>query len=100
MGMIPNRGNWLGLGMFVVVGGLVAFLDGFVLKPGDTIMIIAVGAAPAVADVAFRVVNRANPKGLFGKETGGNFFFFVPVWILGLLVVLLNSLIGAGVKRK
>ncbi len=99
MGVLPIRGNWLGLGMFVVVGGLVALIGGFILKLGDVKTMITVGAALAVADLAIRIVNRTVPGWIFSREAGG-YFFFIPIWILGLLVVVLKSLIGAGVIKK
>ncbi|MBK7705102.1 MAG: hypothetical protein IPN69_09630 [Acidobacteria bacterium] len=99
MGLIPVRGNWLGLAMFVVVGGAVALVGGFVFKLSDVKTMIAVGAALVLVDFGFRFACRAQGKWVFGRDAGG-YFVFLPVWILGAIVILLNSLIGAGVIKK
>lgn len=92
------RGNWLGFAMFAA-GGIVAAIGGLVLRAGDTKTMIGVGAALFVLDATFRLWHREGPNWVFSK-TGGGYFFFVPVWLLGLLVIILNALIGAGVLKK
>ncbi len=96
--MISVRGNWLGLGMFAI-GGIVAGIGGFFLKLGDVKTMVAVGAVLVILDLAFRLTAIKKPNWLFGKQTGG-FFFFVPVWLLGVFVIALNVLIGLGYIKK
>jgi hypothetical protein len=81
------------------VGGIVAAVAGFLLKAGDAKTMIAVGATLVLVDAAFRVSGRGEPNWVFSRTSGG-FFFFLPVWVLGVLVVTLNALIGAGVLKK
>ncbi len=92
------RGNLLGVGM-LAVGAVVAAVGGFVLKFGDHTTMIAVGLTIFVLDAVVRLSGRDRPGWLFGAERGG-FFFFVPIWLVGVLVVAGNALIGAGVIRK
>ncbi len=96
--MLIVRGNWLGLGMFVV-GGIVAGIGGFLLKLGDTKTMIAVGVVILLLDLGFRLSAIGQANWLFAKKTGG-FFFFVPVWILGAFVIVLNVLIGLGYVKR
>ena len=98
MGIIPVRGNGLGLVMFVI-GGIVAAIGGFVLKARDFQVMIAVGAVLVVIDAVVRIANRSRPKWIFAKDAGG-YFFFVPVWVLGLFAIVLNLLIGFGVIKR
>ncbi len=98
MAGFPLRGNWLGVGMFVV-GGLVAGVLGFVFKLPDAPAMIGVGITLIVLDFAFRVSNMNMPRWLVSRDAGG-FFFFVPIWGLGIFAVILNLLILAGVIKK
>lgn len=95
--MIWIRGNWLGLGMFVV-SGIIALIGGFFLKLGDAVTMISVGVFLTILDLAFRFILNKEGNKLFGKETGG-YFFFVPIWILGIIVVLINILNASGVLK-
>lgn len=95
--MIWIRGNWLGLGMFVV-SGIVALLGGLFLKLSDAITMISVGISLIIMDLAFRLLINKKENRFFGKETGG-FFFFVPVWILGMIVVIINIVNASGVMK-
>jgi hypothetical protein len=95
--MIWIRGNWLGLGMFVA-SGIIALIGGFFLKLSDVITMISVGIFLTVLDLAFRLIINKQENKLFGKETGG-FFFFVPVWILGIIVVIINIVNASGVMK-
>lgn len=92
------RGNLLGVGMFAV-GAVVAAIGGFVLKLGDQPTMIAVGLTIFVLDAIVRLRGRDKPGWLFGARSGG-FFFFVPIWLVGLIAVAANLLIGAGVIKK
>ena len=92
--MIHTRGNALGVIMFIV-GGVIAGVGGFVFKLGDATVMIMVGVALFLMDMIIRLRVR-NQKGWLMSKALGGYFFFVPVWILGILVVILNILNGTG----
>lgn len=96
--MIWIRGNWLGLIMFAA-SGIVALIGGFFLKLGDAKTMTAVGAALVIMDLAFRIFASREGNRFFGKNTGG-YFFFIPVWLLGLLVFGGNLLRVVGVIKE
>ena len=93
--MLHVRGNALGLIMFVI-GGVIAGVGGFIFKLGDAPIMIMVGVALFLMDMIIRLRVRNQPGWLMSKALGG-YFFFVPVWILGILVIILNILNGSGV---
>lgn len=86
--MLHIRGNALGLAMFVV-GGVIAGIGGFVFKLGDAPIMIMVGVALFIMDLIIRLRVRNQTGWLMSKQLGG-YFFFIPVWLLGILVILLN----------
>ena len=92
--MITVRGNWLGIGMFVM-GGIIAGIAGFILKLGDFVTMVSVGIFLILADLGFRFFINKKSNKLFGKETGG-YFFFIPVWVLGIVVVIINVVKASG----
>lgn len=96
--MMALRGNWLGLWMFVF-GALVAVVAGFVLKLPDQITMTSVGVSLFVADVGFRAFVGGEGNRAFGRKSGG-FFFFLPVWLLGLVVAAANAMIHFKVIKK
>lgn len=96
--MIWSRGNWLGLIMFVA-SAPVALIAGYVLKLGDAKTMAAVGVSLIAMDLAFRLFMAREGNRFFGKETGG-YFFFVPVWVLGLVVFGGNLLRVFGVIKQ
>lgn len=93
--MLHVRGNALGLIMFVI-GGVIAGVGGFIFKLGDAPIMIMVGVALFLMDMIIRLRVRNQAGWLMSKSLGG-YFFFVPVWILGILVIILNILNGSGV---
>ena len=92
--MYHIRGNPLGVAMFVA-GGVIAGIGGFVFKLGDAPTMIMVGIALILMDLIIRLRVRSQPGWLMSKQLGG-YFFFVPVWILGIFVVVINVLNGSG----
>jgi hypothetical protein len=88
MSPLPVRGNTLGVIMFVAAG-LVAGLGGLLLRLPDVAVLTTVGLALTGADLTIRAGSRANPGWLTRSEFGG-YFFFMPVWVVGLLVVVVN----------
>lgn len=90
--MLHVRGNALGLAMFVV-GGVIAGIGGFIFKLGDAPTMIMVGVSLVLMDMIIRLQVRTQPGWLMSKQLGG-YFFFVPVWLLGIFVIILNILNG------
>ena len=90
--MLHIRGNALGIAMFVI-GGVIAGVGGFILKLGDAPIMIMVGVALLLMDLIIRWQVRNQAGWLMSKQLGG-YFFFVPVWILGILVIIINILNG------
>ena len=90
--MLHIRGNALGLVMFII-GGLIAGVGGLVFKLGDAPIMIMVGIALFLMDAVIRLRVRNQPGWLMSKQLGG-YFFFIPVWLLGILVIILNILNG------
>lgn len=76
-----------------IMGGVVAGFGGLLLKLPDAVVMIGVGLALILADAIFRLRSRPEPGWVTSKELGG-YFFFLPVWILGVLVVILNIING------
>lgn len=76
----------------------IALIFSFAFRFGDAITMIAVGISLVVIDLAFRfLINTGEPR-IFGKTTGG-YFLFVPVWLLGILVIVLNMINSTGVFK-
>lgn len=92
--MLQSRGNVLGVIMFVI-GGVIAGIGGLVFKLGDAPIMIMVGVALFLMDMVIRLRVRTQPGWLMSKQLGG-YFFFIPVWLLGLLVIALNIINGLG----
>ena len=82
------RGNALGLAM-VVVTALIVALGSFVFKLPDAVVMISVGVALIAMDVLIRL--RARPaEGWLTKSQFGGYFFFFPVWGVGVLMIIAN----------
>ena len=88
------RGNWLAFIMFVAVTP-IAIIGGFVLKLGDPLTMIGVGTGLTLIDLGYRWRSRPQEGWLMEKKYGGYLVFF-PIWIVGLLIILLNILVGLG----
>lgn len=87
MGLIHIKGNVLGFAMFVVAT-LVAGA-GLLLKLPDAPVMIAVGIALILMDLIIRLLSRSQKGWLMAKEQGG-YLFFIPVWIFGIVVIVIN----------
>jgi len=92
--MVHSRGNVLGVIMFVI-GGVIAGIGGLVFKLGDAPIMIMVGVALFLMDMVIRLRVRTQPGWLMSKQMGG-YFFFIPVWLLGLFVIAINIINGLG----
>jgi len=92
--MVHSRGNVLGVIMFVI-GGAIAGIGGLVFKLGDAPIMIMVGVALFLMDMVIRLRVRTQPGWLMSKQMGG-YFFFIPVWLLGLFVIAINIINGLG----
>ncbi len=79
-----------------IIGGVIAGVGGFIFKLGDAPIMIMVGVALFLMDMIIRLRVRNQAGWLMSKSLGG-YFFFIPVWILGILVIILNILNGSGV---
>lgn len=82
------QGNLLGFGMFVATA-LIVVIGKFVLKLPDVIVMSSVGAGLVLIDLIFRLLNRAAKGWLMGKQFGG-YLYFTPVWIFGIIIILIN----------
>jgi hypothetical protein len=88
MTLIPIRGNALGLAM-VVVTGMIAGLGSLVFRLDDALVMMSVGAALIAMDVLIRL--RARPAaGWLTQSQFGGYFFFAPVWVVGLVIIAVN----------
>jgi hypothetical protein len=91
------NGNLVGFGM-VVLSALLIALPGYLLKLPNAPVMIGVGALLVAADLMIRVLRRSRERWLFSSLTGG-YLFFIPVWIFGVVVIVVN-LINAFAMRK
>lgn len=82
------RGNLLGAGLFVLAA-ISIVITKFVIKlPDPTVMIVA-GVILLISDITIRFRNKATTGWPYRREFGG-FFFFLPAWMLGLVVIIAN----------
>ena len=88
MGLIPIRGNGLGLAM-IVLSAIVAGIGSAVLKLGDAAVMIGVGGALIAMDVLLRSRSRPQAGWLTQRQYGG-FLYFIPIWGVGLVVIAAN----------
>jgi hypothetical protein len=88
MTLLPIRGNALGLAM-VVATGAIAGLGSLVFHLADALVMGAVGIALIVMDLLIRLRFRAAGGWLTKSEFGG-YFFFVPMWVLGIVIIIVN----------
>ncbi|HUN09054.1 MAG TPA: hypothetical protein PLQ56_20780 [Aggregatilineales bacterium] len=85
---MPVSGNALGLAMFITCG-LIAAAGGFLLRLSNPIVMMSIGLALIVMDLLVRLKRRGARRWLLRDTTGGT-LFAIPVWIVGVLVILLN----------
>lgn len=88
MTLIPIRGNALGLAM-IVATGLIAGVGALLLHLDDALVMIAVGVALIVMDLLIRLTVRQAQGWLTRPEFGG-YLFFVPIWVVGIAIILIN----------
>jgi len=82
------QGNLLGFVMFIFAGVFVA-IGAFGLKQPDWLVMITAGIVLTVTDFIFRVLQKQQLGWLMAKNLGG-YLYFIPVWIFGLVVVVIN----------
>lgn len=82
------QGNRLGLLMFVVAA-LVAGAGSLLLKLPDPLTMIAVGLTLILMDGIVRLRSRATSGWLMHRELGG-YLYFIPAWVGGIIVILIN----------
>ena len=92
MSLIPIRGNMLGIALFVIAG-LLAGLLSLVFKRPNATTLIGVGLFLLVVDLLIRAASRSKKGWLFQHKLG-SYLFFVPVWVLGIIVVIVNVVSG------
>ena len=86
------QGNMLGLLMFVTCG-LVAIAS-LLLKLPDAVGMLGLGSALMLMDLIVRFRARALSNGwLMSKEVGG-YLYFIPAWIGGIVIMLINLING------
>lgn len=73
----------------IAISSAVVVAGSLLLKLPDATVMIGVGAALILMDGVFRV--RARPAHGWLTQTGlGGYFFFVPVWAVGAVVIAAN----------
>lgn len=82
----------------VVLSALLVTLPGTLLNLPNAGVVIGVGVLLIAADVVLRLMNRGEVKWLTGDRTGG-YLFFIPVWIFGVVMIILN-LINVFIIKK
>jgi hypothetical protein len=82
------QGNIVGFLMFIATGVIVV-IGAFVLKLPNPVVMISAGLALIIIDLVMRLLRRNNQGWLMGKKFGG-YLYFAPVWIFGIIVILLN----------
>ena len=88
MTLLPLRGNALGI-MMLVVSALIAFAGGFLRKLPDAPVMIAVGVGLILMDAVARLRFRRQ-RGWLTRRVFGGYLFVLPVWGIGLIVILIN----------
>ena len=53
------------------------------------VVMISAGAALIIIDLVMRLLKRKNEGWLMGKQFGG-YLYFAPVWIFGIIVIVIN----------
>lgn len=87
------RGNGWGIAM-VVVGGVLGGMGSYFLKLKDSQALIILGAAWVLMDMIVRLRSRYQPRWLLNRQAGG-FIWHIPVWIFGLIILLINTVLIA-----
>jgi len=82
------HGNALGILMFMVCA-LPALVGGLFLRLPDPIVMGFVGIALVAMDMVVRIRNRKQTGWVMKKDLGG-YLYFIPVWIFGIFVIILN----------
>ena len=94
--MIVN-GNLIGFAM-LIVSALVFVLPAYLLKLPNAPVMIGVGILLIALDLAVRLTVRGKERWLMGNRTGG-YLFFIPVWIFGITVIIINVVNALFIKK-
>lgn len=80
--------NWIGIGM-VILGVFLGYIANTFI--GGNIGILVAGLAMAITDFIYRNKRKAPYENtpFFHPKRGGN-IMFVPVWIVGIIVVVIG----------
>jgi hypothetical protein len=90
------QGNLRGFGIFIISGAVVA-ISYFLLKLPDFAVMISGAVTLIVVDLILRLMKKNEKGWLMGKNFGG-YLYFAPVWIFGIIVIIIN-VINYFVKR-
>jgi hypothetical protein len=82
------QGNLIGFGMFIIAAVVVA-LGYFVFKLPDPAIMLGAGITLVAVDLIARLLKKNEKGWLMGKNFGG-YLFFAPVWIFGIIVIVIN----------
>ena len=88
MTLLHLRGNALGLAIIVITGA-IAGIGSLVFQLADALVMMSVSGALIVMDVLIRLRFRPAMGWLTQSQFGG-FLFFVPVWGVGVLIIVIN----------
>ena len=81
-----------------ILAAIVIAVGYFALKLPDSLVMIAGGAVLILVDAALRLRKKENQGWFWRKEFGG-YLFFAPVWIFGLIVVIVNAVNHFALKK-
>lgn len=82
------QGNLVGFGMFIISAVFVA-IGSLILKLPNPVVMITAGSVLILIDLILRFLKRNNPGWLMGKGFGG-YLYFAPVWVFGVIVIIIN----------
>lgn len=91
------NGNLIGFGM-VVASALIIALPMYLLRLPDAVAMSSVGLVLIVLDLGLRCRSLGKPKWLTASTMGG-YLFFLPVWIFGIGVIILNLVNALLIKK-
>jgi hypothetical protein len=82
------NGNLIGFGMLVVSAAVIV-LPWYFLRPPDSMTMSGVGLILILMDLGLRFAKRGTERWLVSSFAGG-YLFFIPVWVFGIAVIVLN----------
>jgi hypothetical protein len=82
------QGNLRGFGIFII-SGIVVAIGYFLLKLPDVAVMIAGGITLIAVDLVLRLLKK-NEKGWLMSKNFGGYLYFAPVWVFGIIVIIIN----------